>query len=198
MKYSFPFYFISLEQQSHRQLLHSQNLLPWHTSISPITISKYAMLYVWHSRPCLYQFLWQQIHWLCTRDLHVGPTVLTLLPLYLLGRATQLWGLWHKRPSLYLSYCTTFIFLVLLIFLLTRRMLRQKTVVVDKGKGKLVAVVESESADELLGKKIKGTASINFATFERSLLRMKPLDILSVTDNISKTYIIGDGGLGTV
>ena len=77
-------------------------------------------------------------------------------------------------------------------------MQRQKTVVVDKGKGKLVAVVESESADELLGKKIKGTASINFATFERSLLRMKPLDILSVTDNISKTYIIGDGGLGTM
>ncbi|RVW58921.1 Leucine-rich repeat receptor protein kinase MSP1 [Vitis vinifera] len=73
-------------------------------------------------------------------------------------------------------------------------MLRQKTVVVDKGKGKLVAVVESESADELLGKKIKGTASINFATFERSLLRMKPLDILSVTGNISKTYIIGDVG----
>ncbi|KAL6342712.1 hypothetical protein AAG906_013118 [Vitis piasezkii] len=59
-------------------------------------------------------------------------------------------------------------------------MLRQKTVVVDKGKGKLVAVVE--------------TASINFATFERSLLRMKPLDILSVTGNISKTYIIGDVG----
>ena len=77
MKYSFPFYFISLEQQSHRQLLHSQNLLPWHTSISPITISKYAMLYLWHSRPCLCQFLWQQIHWLCTRDLHEGPTVLS-------------------------------------------------------------------------------------------------------------------------
>ena len=134
MKYNFPFYFISLEQQSHRQLLHSQNLLPWHTSISPITISKYAMLYLWHSRPCLCQLLGQQIHWLCTRDLHEGPTVLTLLPLYLLGRATQLWGLWRKRPSLCLSYCTTFIFLVLLIFLLRRRMLRQKTVVVDKGK----------------------------------------------------------------
>ena len=70
-------------------------------------------------------------------------------------------------------------------------MQRQKTVVVDKGKGKLVKVVESESVDELLGKKIKGTTNINFATFERSLLRMEPLDILSVTDNFSKTYVIG-------
>ncbi|RVW12483.1 Leucine-rich repeat receptor protein kinase MSP1 [Vitis vinifera] len=57
-----------------------------------------------------------------------------LLPLSLLGRATHLQG-----------------------------MLRQKTVVVDKGKGKLVAV-------------------------------MKPLDILSVTENFSKTNIIGDVG----
>ena len=45
-------------------------------------------------------------------------------------------------PSLCLAYCATFIFLVLFIFLLRQGMLRQKTVVVDKGKGKLVAVVE--------------------------------------------------------
>ena len=61
-----------------------------------------------------------------------------------------------------------------------------------------MALVKRESTDKLLGKQLKGTPSINFATFGRSLLRMKPLDILSVTENFSKTYINGDGGLGTV
>ena len=61
-----------------------------------------------------------------------------------------------------------------------------------------MALVKRESTDKLLGKQLKGTPSINFATFGRSLQRMKPLDILSVTENFSKTYINGDGGLGTV
>ncbi|KAL6321990.1 hypothetical protein AAG906_035910 [Vitis piasezkii] len=77
-------------------------------------------------------------------------------------------------PSLCSAYCATFIFLVL--------------------KGKLVALVKRESTDKLLGKQLKGTPSINFATFGRSLLRMKPLDILSVTENFNRNNIIGDGG----
>ncbi|KAK9289016.1 hypothetical protein L1049_017487 [Liquidambar formosana] len=58
--------------------------------------------------------------------------------------------------------------------------------------------VELDSTDELLCKKPKEPLSINIATFELSLLRLKPADILSATDNFSKTYIIGDGGFGTV
>ncbi|KAL6313047.1 hypothetical protein AAG906_012096 [Vitis piasezkii] len=53
-----------------------------------------------------------------------------------------------------------------------------------------LAGLHSCEGDDLLGKKIKGTTSINFATFERSLLRMEPLDVLSVTDNFSKTHVI--------
>ncbi|RVW82590.1 Leucine-rich repeat receptor protein kinase MSP1 [Vitis vinifera] len=97
-----------------------------------------------------------------------------------------------------IALSATFIFLVLLIFFLRWRMLRQDTVVLDKGKDKLVTAVEPESTDELLGKKPKETPSINIATFEHSLRRMKPSDILSATENFSKTYIIGDGGFGTV
>lgn len=57
---------------------------------------------------------------------------------------------------------------------------------------------EPASSDELLVKKPKEPLSINIATFEHSLLRINPTDILTATENFSEGYIIGDGGFGTV
>lgn len=78
-------------------------------------------------------------------------------------------------------------------------MLRQESGILKLGKGKkLVTTIDPESIDELVSKRSKEPLSINIATFEHSLLRINPDDILSATENFSKTYIIGDGGYGTV
>ncbi|KAJ8425520.1 hypothetical protein Cgig2_019247 [Carnegiea gigantea] len=74
--------------------------------------------------------------------------------------------------------------------------LRHEAVLLHSKEDKLVTAVED--SDELLWKKSKEPLSINIATFEHSLTRLSPAEILSATDNFSKTYIIGDGGFGTV
>lgn len=60
------------------------------------------------------------------------------------------------------------------------------------------AAIEPTSTDQLLAKRSKEPLSINVATFEHALLRLTLTDILTATDNFSKTHIIGDGGSGTV
>ncbi|KVI08275.1 Concanavalin A-like lectin/glucanase, subgroup [Cynara cardunculus var. scolymus] len=94
---------------------------------------------------------------------------------------------------------TSFVFVVvLLIAFLRQRMLKQEAIILERGKGKNFKATETHSEYGLLRKRPKEPPSINIATFEQSLLRLNPQDILSATENFSKTYIIGDGGFGTV
>ncbi|KAI3946591.1 hypothetical protein MKX01_014449 [Papaver californicum] len=92
----------------------------------------------------------------------------------------------------------TFSFLFLLFGLLRWRMLKNESMALTLGKTKSVTVNESATTDEFLLKKPKEPLSINIATFEHSLLRVSASDILTATENFSKTHIIGDGGFGTV
>ncbi|KAL3641661.1 hypothetical protein CASFOL_012476 [Castilleja foliolosa] len=96
------------------------------------------------------------------------------------------------------------VFLIAVGFLLkwkSQRRDRAGELTIDKGK-KAVTMMSSEptSSEGLSGKrkKIKEPLSINLATFEHSLLRVKASDIFFATDNFSESYIIGDGGYGTV
>ncbi|KAF8402240.1 hypothetical protein HHK36_013192 [Tetracentron sinense] len=92
----------------------------------------------------------------------------------------------------------TLFFQVLLIGLLRWKKFRREVLSLAAVKGKPMTTIEPASTDELLGKKPKEPLSFNIATFEHSLLPLNAADILSATDNFSKTHIIGDGGFGTV
>ncbi|EYU24275.1 hypothetical protein MIMGU_mgv1a022044mg [Erythranthe guttata] len=63
-----------------------------------------------------------------------------------------------------------------------------------------VMTPETNTSSEglLHGKKTQEPLSINIATFEHSLLRIKADEISSATENFSKSHIIGEGGFGTV
>ncbi|KAL0340534.1 UNVERIFIED_CONTAM: Leucine-rich repeat receptor protein kinase MSP1 [Sesamum radiatum] len=97
-----------------------------------------------------------------------------------------------------LAVGATVVFLILLIGLLKWKTHGVDIKILDNDKGKLVMTPESNSSEGLLRRKIKEPLSINVATFEHSLLRIKAADIVSATENFSKSYIIGDGGFGTV
>ncbi|KAI3518610.1 hypothetical protein L1887_07415 [Cichorium endivia] len=89
----------------------------------------------------------------------------------------------------------SFVFVVfLLVALLRRKILKQEDVNLEK----IPKATRTNSKYGLLRKRPKEPLSINIATFEQSLLRLNHNDILSATENFSKTYIIGDGGFGTV
>ncbi|GKD72925.1 leucine-rich repeat receptor protein kinase MSP1-like protein [Tanacetum coccineum] len=92
----------------------------------------------------------------------------------------------------------SFVFAVLFVALIILRMLKQEAIILERGKGKIAKATETNSMYGLLSKRQKEPLSINVATFEQSLLRLNPEDILTATENFSKTYIIGDGGFGTV
>ncbi|GFP94196.1 leucine-rich repeat receptor protein kinase exs [Phtheirospermum japonicum] len=96
-----------------------------------------------------------------------------------------------------------FVFLILLLVGLLLRWKSQRrdgVLTIDKGKKAVMMSLEPTSSEGLLGKrkKIKEPLSINIATFEHSLLRIKASDIFFATENFSESYIIGDGGFGTV
>ncbi|KAL9998664.1 putative protein kinase RLK-Pelle-LRR-Xb-1 family [Helianthus debilis subsp. tardiflorus] len=98
-----------------------------------------------------------------------------------------------------ISLGATFVFIVLFIALMRRKMFKSEAAVVQRGKGKIpFPPIDTTSKYGLLMKKPKEPLSINIATFEQSLLRLNPNDILSATENFSRAYIIGDGGFGTV
>ncbi|KAK9141378.1 hypothetical protein Scep_011059 [Stephania cephalantha] len=92
------------------------------------------------------------------------------------------------------------IFLVLFFGLLKWWMGKQESRCPILFKTKPATTVEPTSSEELLVKKPKHKEplSINLATFEHSLQRLHPTDILTATGGFSETHIIGDGGFGTV
>ncbi|XP_071736386.1 leucine-rich repeat receptor protein kinase MSP1-like [Rutidosis leptorrhynchoides] len=97
-----------------------------------------------------------------------------------------------------ISLGASLVFVFLIIAFMRQRMLKNDAMILDRGKGTIFKETETNSKYGLLRKRPKEQLSINIATFEQSLLRLRPEDILSATENFSKTYIIGDGGFGTV
>ncbi|XP_010241481.1 PREDICTED: leucine-rich repeat receptor protein kinase MSP1-like isoform X1 [Nelumbo nucifera] len=124
----------------------------------------------------------------CLPGEHDIPSLQSYPPAPALNRIS-VWGI---------ALGATLSFLIFFFGLLKWRMLRQETAALSSGKTKPLRAIEPASSDELLSKKWKEPLSINIATFEHSLLRLNPADILSATENFNKTYIIGDGGFGTV
>ncbi|KAL8481048.1 hypothetical protein ACS0TY_027545 [Phlomoides rotata] len=88
--------------------------------------------------------------------------------------------------------------IIMLIAFLKWKTKKQDQDVIILGNGKSTTAKRTSSREELLGKKSKEPLSINIATFEHTLLRVKAADISSATENFSQSYIIGDGGFGTV
>ncbi|KZV32554.1 leucine-rich repeat receptor protein kinase EXS-like [Dorcoceras hygrometricum] len=116
------------------------------------------------------------------------------LPMLPSGRTYSSSSIGYRSSLFAAAIGATIIFSIILYGLLRWKMLRKyRTVVVGSN-----AKTESASNEGLLGKKMKEPLSINVATFEYSLLRLKAADILSATENFSRSYIIGDGGFGTV
>ncbi|KAF5185269.1 Leucine-rich repeat receptor protein kinase msp1 [Thalictrum thalictroides] len=118
-----------------------------------------------------------------------SPVLQAYPPSSVLDRAC-VWGI---------AFGATFSFLVLLFGILRWRILVQEAKALALCKPKPATAVEMASKDdEMLFKKSKEPLSINIATFEHSLLRLCPADVLTATENFSKTHIIGDGGFGIV
>ncbi|KAL7106030.1 hypothetical protein ACP275_07G084900 [Erythranthe tilingii] len=90
------------------------------------------------------------------------------------------------------------VFLIVLIGLTRWKSKRNDACTTRNAHHVMTPETNTSSEGLLHGKKIKEPLSINIATFEHSLLRIKSDEISSATENFSKSHIIGEGGFGTV